>query len=157
MQVGRSKQRAQTFGAPDLTDNLGLYGLIAAKTCLQVQGAYRNPKESHLASPPPGSIPVEFTESTPTCSVPACSLLVVDGASDIGGTWAEDRLYPNLLSQNSYGLYEYSDMSLAESVATEGEEPEQQFIPGWKINRYLHTWVGKWQLRDHIRLNWKAG
>lgn len=102
------------------------------------------------------SIPPEFTKAIPADAKPACRLLVVDAASDIGGTWAQDRLYPNLLSQNSYGLYEFSDMSLAETIPAEEGESDQQFIPGWKINRYLHAWADKWDLKKHIRLNWEV-
>ncbi|KAJ5815757.1 hypothetical protein N7474_007534 [Penicillium riverlandense] len=80
---------------------------------------------------------------------------MIDAASDFGGTWAEERLYPNLLSQNSYGLYEFSDLPLADVVPPEENHDGPQFIAGWKINHYLHAWVKKWDLRKHIRLNWK--
>lgn len=80
---------------------------------------------------------------------------MIDSASDIGGTWAEERLYPNLLSQNSYGLYEFSDLPLSDVVPEEhADDIQSQFIAGWKINRYLRVWVEKWQLKKHIRLNW---
>lgn len=85
-----------------------------------------------------------------------CNLLMIDAASDLGGTWAEERLYPNLLSQNSYGLYEFSDLPLAGVVPQEESDDGSQFIAGWKINHYLHKWVTKWDLRKHIRLNWKV-
>ncbi|CAG7931967.1 unnamed protein product [Penicillium olsonii] len=84
-------------------------------------------------------------------------LLVIDSASDIGGTWAEERLYPNLLSQNSYGLYEFSDLPLADVVPEDENDAtgtKSQFIAGWKIRRYLRAWVAKWKLDKHIRLNW---
>lgn len=81
---------------------------------------------------------------------------MLDAASDLGGTWAEERLYPNLLSQNSYGLYEFSDMPLSEVVPEEETGVGQQFIAGWKVNRYLHAWVTKWNLKKHIRLGWKV-
>ena len=84
-------------------------------------------------------------------------LLVIDSASDIGGTWAEERLYPNLLSQNSYGLYEFSDLPLADVVPEDENDAsgtKSQFIAGWKIRRYLRAWVAKWKLEKHIRLNW---
>jgi cation diffusion facilitator CzcD-associated flavoprotein CzcO len=83
------------------------------------------------------------------------NLLVIDSASDIGGTWAEERLYPNLLSQNSYGLYEFSDLHLSDvAPEDEGDDTRNQFIAGWKISRYLRAWVVKWKLRKRIRLNW---
>ncbi|KAJ9492526.1 hypothetical protein VN97_g710 [Penicillium thymicola] len=102
-------------------------------------------------------IPTCFTESIDAS--PAASsesrLLVIDSASDIGGTWAKERLYPNLLSQNSYGLYEFSDLPLSDVVPEEHTDgAHNQFIAGWKINRYLRVWIEKWQLEKHIRLNW---
>ncbi|KAJ5254718.1 hypothetical protein N7505_009869 [Penicillium chrysogenum] len=132
----------------------GLYGLIAAKTYLQLVGTYESTAKS---TDKVAEIPACFTENidaSPT--TPSESrLLVIDSASDIGGTWAEERLYPNLLSQNSYGLYEFSDLPLSDVVPEEhASDTQNQFIAGWKINRYLHAWVEKWQLKKHIRLNW---
>ncbi|KAL5355503.1 hypothetical protein BJX96DRAFT_170735 [Aspergillus floccosus] len=128
----------------------GLYGLITAKTYLQVTSAYDRPQA-----------PETYEDEVPDCFASTCgdasALLVIDSASDIGGTWARERLYPNLLSQNSYGLYEYSDLPLADAVRSDPEsEAEEQFIPGWKINQYLHIWCRKWDLHKHIRLNWKV-
>lgn len=136
---------------------VGLYGLIAAKTYLQVAGAYDNTENNHVPDHPSDELPDCF--AGPRHSIdetPGCSLLVLDAASDIGGTWAKDRLYPNLLSQNSYGLYEFSDMPLSEVVPPEDTGAGQQFIAGWKINKYLHAWADKWKLKKRIRLNWKV-
>ncbi|KAL2857367.1 hypothetical protein BJY01DRAFT_231096 [Aspergillus pseudoustus] len=105
----------------------GFYGLVVAKTYLQVTGAYdRTEKDKQNDEE---------------------DVLIIDSASDIGGTWARDRLYPNLLSQNSYGHYEFSDLPLATAIpSVPGETDEDKFIPGWKINRYLHIWCHKWDL-----------
>ncbi|KAI3261999.1 hypothetical protein CBS147309_7252 [Penicillium roqueforti] len=134
----------------------GLYGLIAAKTYLQLVAAYDDESTAEHTDEIT-EIPACFTKSidtSPTASS-ECRLLVIDSASDIGGTWAEERLYPNLLSQNSYGLYEFSDMPLSNVVPEEqGDDTQNQFIAGWKINRYLREWAEKWQLKKHIRLNW---
>ncbi|KAL5338388.1 hypothetical protein BJX70DRAFT_408675 [Aspergillus crustosus] len=114
----------------------GFYGLIAAKTYLQVNGAYaRTEKEEQ----------------------PNDDVLIIDSASDIGGTWAQERLYPTLVSQNSYGHYEFSDLPLATAVPDDSsQEDDSQFIPGWKINQYLHIWSQKWDLTRRIRLNWQV-
>ncbi|KAL3448079.1 hypothetical protein BJX65DRAFT_317662 [Aspergillus insuetus] len=115
----------------------GYYGLITAKTYLQVTGAYTRSKKN------------EYKDEN--------DILIIDSGSEIGGTWARDRLYPNLLSQNSYGHYEFSDLPLATAVPdTAGGIDEEKFIPGWKINRYLHIWSQKWDLTRRIRLNWKV-
>ncbi|OQD84929.1 hypothetical protein PENANT_c011G07056 [Penicillium antarcticum] len=118
----------------------GLYGLIAAKTYLQVVGAYESDTENgkdYIAE-----IPACFTATEESPAKDATDrLLVIDSASDIGGTWAEERLYPNLLSQNSYGLYEFSDLALLDVVPEQnnGDGTKDQFIAGWKINRYLRA------------------
>ncbi|KAL3491098.1 hypothetical protein BJX62DRAFT_225474 [Aspergillus germanicus] len=115
----------------------GYYGLITAKTYLQVTGAY--------------------TRSEKNEDKDEDDILIIDSGSEIGGTWVRDRLYPNLLSQNSYGHYEFSDLPLATAVPdTTGGIDEDKFIPGWKINRYLHIWSEKWDLTRRIRLNWKV-
>lgn len=98
-----------------------------------------------------------FTEGIDASPAASSSsrLLVIDSALDIGGTWAEECLYPSLLSQNSYGLYEFSDLPLSDVVPKEHTDgAHDQFIAGWKINRYLRVWVEKWKLEKHIRLNW---
>ncbi|CAG8146561.1 unnamed protein product [Penicillium salamii] len=140
----------------------GLYGLIAAKTYLQVTGAYddaeadKADEASNLTA-----IPACFTEdATPSMKESQNRLLVIDSASDIGGTWAEERLYPNLLSQNSYGLYEFSDLPLTDVVPEDESDTgdtRSQFIAGWKIRRYLRAWVAKWKLDRHVRLKWTVG
>ncbi|KAJ5170037.1 uncharacterized protein N7500_002820 [Penicillium coprophilum] len=136
----------------------GLYGLIAAKTYLQIVGAY-DEKGTTNGTEEIVDIPLCFAGSIDASQITSSErrLLVIDSASDIGGTWAEERLYPNLLSQNSYGLYEFSDLPLSDVVPEEhADDTHNQFIAGWKINRYLHAWVEKWQLKKHIRLNWKV-
>ncbi|KAJ5895002.1 hypothetical protein N7495_006693 [Penicillium taxi] len=131
----------------------GLYGLITAKTYLEVAGVYDNGvqfKEAEIIE----EIPVCFSNVKQNALIaPGCQLLVIDALSDAGGTWAEERLYPNLLSQSSYGSYEFSDMSLQPYPSEQGRGP---FIPGWSINRYLHAWIEKWRLKQHIRLKWKV-
>ncbi|KAJ5605433.1 hypothetical protein N7510_008214 [Penicillium lagena] len=136
----------------------GLYGLIAGKTYLQVMGAYDGEKTKNQANEIVDELPVCFTtpRQSPIRDASNCNLLMIDAASDLGGTWAEERLYPNLLSQNSYGLYEFSDLPLADVVPQEENDDGPRFIAGWKINHYLHAWVTKWDLQKHIRLNWKV-
>ncbi|KAJ5084920.1 hypothetical protein NUU61_009499 [Penicillium alfredii] len=157
--VGAGLYPRQILNTP-LTTSLGLYGLVAAKTYLQVAGVYDVAKSTDNTPEAGDAFPACFTETQQlhTHDVSDCRLLVIDSASDLGGTWAEERLYPNLLSQNSYGLYEFSDLPLSDVVPEEDNEDDStcQFIAGWKINRYLHAWVDKWDLRKYIRLNWRV-
>lgn len=120
-------------------------------------GAYDHDNGERNESNNLADIPACFTQNTKltTQDTRETRLLVIDSASDIGGTWAEERLYPNLLSQNSYGLYEFSDLPLSDVVPEDqGDYTRNQFIAGWKISQYLRTWVAKWKLEKHIRLNW---
>ncbi|PKY00240.1 hypothetical protein P168DRAFT_222550, partial [Aspergillus campestris IBT 28561] len=145
----------------------GLYGLVAAKTYLQVSGAYDASSEKKDPASNP-EVPPAFTSS---CSSSGSStsnvtvdtkptVLIIDAAKSLGGTWAKERLYPNLLSQNSYGLYEYSDLPLEDALRNgenpEEEDPAGQFIPGWKIHRYLQVWCKKWRLLGRMRFGWRV-
>lgn len=126
----------------------GFYGLVAAKTYLQVTGAYATAGSSTSSINSEKSQNKDGEEN---------DVLVIDSASDIGGTWAHERLYPNLRAQNSYGFYEFSDLPLAEAVpdVKEGED-KNDFIPGWKLNQYLHVWCRKWHLEERTRLRWRV-
>ncbi|KAL4923527.1 uncharacterized protein BDV17DRAFT_296241 [Aspergillus undulatus] len=89
----------------------GFYGLVAAKTYLQVTEPYNNTTTTTTKDKDNSESDSSKDENDLVGDV-----LIIDFASDIGGTWAEERLYPNLLSQNSYGQYEFSDISLKEAV-----------------------------------------
>jgi hypothetical protein len=142
---------------------LGLYGLIAAKTYLQVTDPHYPNDDQQCENteevPESFQIPRHFRSTHDDTD-----LLLLESGSSLGGTWAEERLYPNLLSQNSEGLYEFSDMSLSEAM--EGVEDEGQvyqdtpvedrFIPGWKLSRYLTVWSHKWNLPQYMRFNWQV-
>jgi len=58
---------------------------------------------------------------------PSAQILVLDMEKSIGGTWAKERLYPSLKSNNMLGTYEYSDFPMDE--ATYGVKPGEH-IPG---------------------------
>lgn len=72
----------------------------------------------------------------------------------LGGTWNHDRLYPNLPSQNSYGMYENSDLPMTSAVGHDEGGSNNQSIVVCKINRYLHAWNEKWDLTKRMRFNW---
>ncbi|KAJ5775779.1 uncharacterized protein N7511_000790 [Penicillium nucicola] len=142
----------------------GLYGLIAAKTYLQVVDP--NYPNNHQQCQNTDEVPESFQKPKYSQSTQdETELLLLESGSSLGGTWAEERLYPNLLSQNSEGLYEFSDMPLSEQAMeqVEGEEQtnqdtpvEDRFIPGWKLSRYLTAWSHKWHLPQYMRFNWQV-
>lgn len=65
---------------------------------------------------------------------PAATLLVVDEAQSVGGTWAAERLYPGLKTNNVFGSYELSDFPMvAEKYGVDGTG----HIPGYVVHAYL--------------------
>ncbi|KAJ5732266.1 hypothetical protein N7493_003747 [Penicillium malachiteum] len=138
----------------------GLYGLISAKAYLQVSGMYdkkrlweyQEPEYDSVMNVPPCFYGVDYT-----VNAPGCHLLVLEAGSNIGGTWAPERLYPNLLSQNSYGLYEFSDRPLVQNLPDDDDTRDSPFIPGWRINEYIDTWAMVWELTERIKVDCKVG
>lgn len=80
-------------------------------------------------------------------------VVVIDGASSLGGTWSADRLYPGLKSNNLYGSYEYPDFPMLESVygVKEGEH-----IPAAVLHRYLTDFAKHFGVYERTRLNTKV-
>ncbi|KAJ8104495.1 hypothetical protein ONZ43_g7822 [Nemania bipapillata] len=67
-------------------------------------------------------------------SVTPQRLIIVDEARSIGGTWAAERLYAGLKTNNVVGSYEFSDFPM--DLERYGLEPGQH-IPGLVVHRYL--------------------
>ncbi|KAK8012227.1 hypothetical protein PG989_000487 [Apiospora arundinis] len=65
---------------------------------------------------------------------PEKSLVILEAASSLGGTWAKDRLYPSLKSNNMLGTYQHPDLLTNSKIfnVNPGEH-----IPGNAI-RYSH-------------------
>lgn len=122
------------------TDSRGLYGLIVTKTYLQVADVYDEGALSDPEKPRLYDLPYRFTVSKDSLISADNHLLIIDSASGLGGTWNYDRLYPNLHSQNSYGMYEYSDFPMTSVVDRDAGNQNGQFIAEWKINQYLYAW-----------------
>lgn len=80
-------------------------------------------------------------------------VLIVDYAESIGGTWAHERLYPGLKTNNLVGSYEFSDFPLV---------PEQygleagQHIPGRVVHHYLQDFCDAYGLTSRICLRTKV-
>jgi cation diffusion facilitator CzcD-associated flavoprotein CzcO len=69
---------------------------------------------------------------------PSARVVILDSNETIGGTWAKERLYPNLKSNNMVGTYEYSDFPMDEE--TYGVKPGEH-IPGPVLHRYLSNYA----------------
>lgn len=66
--------------------------------------------------------------------VPQAEILVVEKALSVGGSWAQERLYPRLKTNNVFGTYEFADFPLVPErykVAGEGH------IPGRVVHEYF--------------------
>lgn len=87
------------------------------------------------------------------CSQPNHSVAIFDSQSTIGGTWAEERLYPGLKTNNLFGTYQYPDFPMESGKF--GAEPGRH-IPGRAVHEYLKAYAAKFDLTHLIRLNTKV-
>ncbi|SCO30885.1 related to 65 kDa virulence protein [Fusarium fujikuroi] len=68
---------------------------------------------------------------------PDANMVIFDGAASIGGTWAKERLYPGLKTNNLLGKYEFSDFPMtperfdAASLMMRHDAPHATGINGW--------------------------
>ncbi|KAL4954225.1 hypothetical protein BDW69DRAFT_205371 [Aspergillus filifer] len=89
---------------------------------------------------------------------PTAPLLVVDESSTVGGSWAKERLYPGLKTNNVWGSYELSDFPMvAEKYgvkATEGKG--QEHIPGKVVHEYLCDVAKHFGIDQFLRLKTKV-
>ncbi|PHH61339.1 hypothetical protein CDD81_473 [Ophiocordyceps australis] len=83
------------------------------------------------------------------CIRPDDALVILESQSSLGGTWADDRLYPGLKSNNLLGTYEYPDFPM--DPATFGVA-RGQHIPGTVINSYLKAYAAKFGIDGLVRL-----
>ncbi|CEL10225.1 hypothetical protein ASPCAL13349 [Aspergillus calidoustus] len=81
---------------------------------------------------------------------PSATLLVVDESQSVGGTWARERLYPGLKTNNVFGSYELSDFPMdASRYGVEGTG----HIPGQVVHSYLCDVADHFGLTSWIVLN----
>ncbi len=79
---------------------------------------------------------------------PDAKVAVVDSSASVGGTWAKERLYPGLKTNNVVGSYEFSDFPLdRERYGLK----EGQHIPGAVVHRYLCDFVAHYDLPVRLR------
>ncbi|KAK8071288.1 hypothetical protein PG997_011491 [Apiospora hydei] len=81
------------------------------------------------------------------------SLVILEAASSLGGTWAKDRLYPGLKSNNMIGTYEYPDFPM--DPETFGVKPGEH-IPGAVLHDYLTKYAEKFDILQKIRYSHKV-
>ncbi|KAI1311002.1 FAD/NAD(P)-binding domain-containing protein [Xylaria venustula] len=77
------------------------------------------------------------------------SIIILDEGRSIGGTWASERLYPGLKTNNVVGSYEFSDfpMELDRYRLTPG-----QHIPGSVVHQYFEDFASHFGLDKRFRL-----
>lgn len=80
-------------------------------------------------------------------------VVLMDTGSTVGGTWAEERLYPGLKTNNVVGSYEFSDYPL--SLDEYGLRPGQH-IPGHIVHRYLRDFADHFSISPLIRFHTKV-
>ncbi|OLN86723.1 FAD-containing monooxygenase EthA 1 [Colletotrichum chlorophyti] len=87
------------------------------------------------------------------CTKPESSLAIFDSQATLGGTWAEERLYPGLKSNNLLGSYEFPDFPM--DSETFQVQPGQH-IPGEAINAYLKAYATTFGIASKIRSSQKV-
>ncbi|MCJ1353720.1 MAG: hypothetical protein MMC33_003707 [Icmadophila ericetorum] len=84
---------------------------------------------------------------------PNATVILVDSAESIGGTWSKGRSYPGLRTNNLIGAYEFSDFPMDEK--TFGVK-SRQHIPGPVVHEYLLAYAKKFDILRRIRFNYRA-
>ncbi|KAM0812168.1 hypothetical protein AB5N19_14485 [Seiridium cardinale] len=84
---------------------------------------------------------------------PNCSMLIIDSAASVGGTWAKERLYPGLKTNNILGTYEFSDFPMTPEKF--GVKPGRH-IPGEAVHEYLVQFCEHFDLSSRVRLSQKV-
>ncbi|KAJ4396776.1 hypothetical protein N0V93_000998 [Gnomoniopsis smithogilvyi] len=79
---------------------------------------------------------------------PAKSLVILDSNASVGGTWASERLYPGLKTNNQLGTYEFPDFPM--STEDFGVKPKEH-IPGRVVHEYLKKVTEAFNIADKIR------
>jgi cation diffusion facilitator CzcD-associated flavoprotein CzcO len=87
------------------------------------------------------------------CSQPDHAIAILDSQASVGGTWAQERLYPGLKTNNIFGTYQYPDFPMLSGRF--GAEPGKH-IPGRAVHEYLKSYADEFDLSKHIRLNTKV-
>ena len=81
---------------------------------------------------------------------PSTRVVILESANSIGGVWCQERLYPNLKTNNLHGTYEFSDFPM--DPATFGVK-EGEAIPGPVVHAYLKAYAEKFDIFRCIKFN----
>src|ERR1700760_3113246 len=84
---------------------------------------------------------------------PNSRMLIIDSSESIGGTWAKERLYPGLKTNNIIGSYEFGDFPM--TPAKFGVSPGQH-IPGAVVHEYLCQYAAAFDLVSRLRMKTKV-
>ncbi|KAK0388466.1 hypothetical protein NLU13_4710 [Sarocladium strictum] len=84
---------------------------------------------------------------------PFASIAVFEASASVGGTWASERLYPGLKSNNLLGTYEYPDFPM--TTERFGVKPREH-VPGKVVHEYLEAYAQAFGVAQYVRLRTKV-
>jgi cation diffusion facilitator CzcD-associated flavoprotein CzcO len=84
---------------------------------------------------------------------PTASILILDEADSLGGTWSDDRLFPGLKTNNLLGMYEHPELPMSEVKLG---VKKGQHIPGAEVQQYLKAFVHENGVEEFMRTNTKV-
>ncbi|KAI0454134.1 hypothetical protein F5B21DRAFT_258075 [Xylaria acuta] len=87
------------------------------------------------------------------CTQPGKSLVILDAQPSIGGTWAEERLYPTLKSNNMLGTYEYPGFPMS---SDKFDVKAGEHMKGTALNSYLKAYAEYTGIAGLVRFNHKV-
>ncbi|CAH0055901.1 unnamed protein product [Clonostachys solani] len=84
---------------------------------------------------------------------PDANLAIFDEAASVGGTWAKERLYPGLKTNNLLGTYEFSDFPM---TPDRFDVKEGNHIPGHAVHDYLIQFADHFHLLSRLQMRQKV-
>ncbi|CAJ2511033.1 Uu.00g066580.m01.CDS01 [Anthostomella pinea] len=81
------------------------------------------------------------------------SVVILNAQGSLGGTWAEERLYPTLKSNNLLGTYEYPGFPMSNDKF---DVKPGQHVKAAALNSYLKAYTEHHEIADLIRFNYKV-
>lgn len=81
---------------------------------------------------------------------PDASIVILDSATSLGGTWAKERCYPGLKTNNQWGSYEWSDFPLTT------EKGEEKHVPAQVMFQYMCDAVKEFGIESFLELGRKV-